>query len=247
MKYNLNIPESVEIIIQELNKYGHEAYAVGGCVRDSILRRAPHDWDICTSALPDETMEVFKQYHVIPTGLKHGTVMVIINHEAYEITTYRVDGQYSDGRHPDSVKFAPNLNEDLARRDFTINAIALTKDELVDPFGGINDIENRIIKCVGSAAHRFEEDALRILRAIRFACQLDFEIAPDIEREIRMQYKSLNKISVERINSELCKMIICKSFYKYLLKYSDVFSLIVPELAPMLGFNQNNNHHRCYG
>lgn len=243
MKYNLKIPESVQIIIRELEKYGYEAYAVGGCVRDSILGRTPHDWDICTSALPEETMEVFKDFHVIPTGLKHGTVTLLIKNEAYEITTYRIDGQYSDSRHPDDVKFTSSLDEDLARRDFTINAIALTEHKLIDPFGGVNDIENKIIKCVGNAAHRFEEDALRILRAIRFACQLNFEIEPDTELEIRRQRKTLNKISAERINSELCKMIICQSFYKYLLKYSNVFSCVITELDPMIGFAQNNPHH----
>ena len=185
MNLKIKIPVEANKLIHTLQSNGHQAYVVGGCVRDSILGREPHDWDICTSATPDEMLEIFKDKHIIPTGLQHGTVTVIVNGEPFELTTYRVDGVYSDNRRPDTVKFTDSLIEDLSRRDFTINAMAYNdKDGLIDPFGGLDDLENKIIRCVGKAKDRFDEDALRMLRAIRFACQLDFEIHPSIGWQI---------------------------------------------------------------
>lgn len=244
MKFNIEVPESVNFIIQELEKCGHEAYMVGGCVRDSMLGREPHDYDICTSATPDEILEAFPFEEIIPTGLQHGTVTILINGNPFEVTTFRIDGAYSDNRRPDSVKFTDSLIEDLKRRDFTINAMAYNpKTGLIDPFNGMEDIEYKKIDCVGSAKERFEEDALRILRAIRFASQLDFTIMPSTDWEIHQQYKSLENISVERINSEFCKIVSSEDFCVNLLLYQDVFSLFVPELKDMIGFNQNNPYH----
>ena len=162
----ISIPADTKIILEKLNNAGFEAYVVGGCVRDSVLGRTPVDWDICTNALPEQTMQVFEGFHVIPTGLQHGTVTVMINNNGYEITTYRIDGSYSDGRHPDSVSFTANLRDDLARRDFTVNAMAYSeKDGIMDFYGGMDDIRNGIIRCVGNPHQRFTEDALRIMRS----------------------------------------------------------------------------------
>ena len=178
-KFRVDIPTDANKLIHTLQSHGYSAYVVGGCVRDSILGRKPHDWDICTSATPEQTMEVFKKYHVLPTGLQHGTVTVMLNGVGYEITTYRIDGEYEDSRHPKEVIFTSNLIEDLSRRDFTINAMAYNDEEgLIDPFEGLSDIENKVVRCVGKPEDRFNEDALRMLRAIRFACQLGLEIHP---------------------------------------------------------------------
>jgi len=244
VKFNIEVPVPVYFIIQELEKRGHEAYMVGGCVRDSVLGRKPHDYDICTSATPDEILKAFPYEEIIPTGLQHGTVTILINGEPFEITTFRIDGNYSDNRRPDSVEFTDSLIEDLKRRDFTINAMAYNpKIGLIDPFNGLEDIEYKNIDCVGSAKERFEEDALRILRAIRFASQLDFTITPGTDWEIHQQYKSLENISVERINSEFCKIASSEDFCVNLLLYYDVFSLFIPELKDMIGFEQNNPYH----
>ena len=172
---NIKMPDDVKVIIEKLTENGYEAYAVGGCVRDSIIRRVPGDWDITTSALPDEVKALFKR--TIDTGIEHGTVTIMMGHNGYEVTTYRLDGEYEDSRHPKNVEFTQNLREDLRRRDFTINAMAYN-DELgiVDMFGGMDDLDNGIIRCVGNAEERFTEDALRILRAVRFSAQLGFEI-----------------------------------------------------------------------
>lgn len=175
----INIPSDANELIHTLQNHGNSAYVVGGCVRDSIIGRQIHDWDICTSATPDEMLEIFKDKKVIETGLKHGTITVVVKGESYELTTFRIDGKYSDSRRPDSVIFTSSLIEDLKRRDFTINAMAYNDDEgLIDPFGGLEDIEYKKIQCVGSAKDRFGEDALRILRAIRFASQLEFVMTP---------------------------------------------------------------------
>jgi len=244
VKFKINIPFNVNKLIYTLQNHGHSAYVVGGCVRDSILNRTPHDWDICTSATPNEMLEIFKDNKVIETGLQHGTVTVVVDNEAYEITTYRIDGAYSDNRRPDSVTFTNKLIEDLHRRDFTINAMAYNdKEGLIDPFNGLEDIKYKKINCVGCAKDRFEEDALRILRAIRFAAQLGFTIMPDTDLEIHKQYKSLKNISVERINNEFCKIVSSNSFCVQLELYTDVFSLFVPELNDMLDFPQNNPYH----
>lgn len=244
MKFNIEVPAQVYFIIQELEKHGYEAYMAGGCVRDSILGRKPHDYDICTSAKPDEILKVFPDKEIIPIGLQHGTVAILINNEPFEVTTYRIDGRYSDNRRPDKVEFTGNLIEDLKRRDFTINAMAYNPGTgLVDPFGGLQDIKYGKIQCVGSAKERFAEDSLRILRAIRFASQLDFTIMPGTDQEIHKQYKSLVNISIERINSEFCKIVLSDSFCVQLLLYKDVFSLFIPELKDMFGFPQNNPYH----
>lgn len=244
MRFNIEVPAPVNYIIQELEKCGHEAYMVGGCVRDSVLGRKPHDYDICTSATPDEILQAFPYEEIIPTGLQHGTVTILINKEPFEVTTYRIDGDYSDNRRPDNITFTKNLVEDLRRRDFTINAMAYNpKTGLIDPFNGLEDIKEEKIRCVGSAKDRFGEDTLRILRAIRFASQFGFVIEPDTDWEIHQQHKKLENISVERINSEFCKIVSSDSFCVQLLLYKDVFSLFIPELKSMFDFQQNNPYH----
>ena len=244
MKFKINIPSDANDLIHTLQNHGHSAYVVGGCVRDSILGRIPNDWDICTSATPSEMLEIFKDKRVIETGLQHGTITVVVNGESYEVTTYRVDGVYSDHRRPDSVTFTDKLIEDLGRRDFTINAMAYNdEDGLIDPFNGLEDIKYRKINCVGFPKDRFEEDVLRVLRAIRFASQLDFAVMPDVDWEIHRQYKNLKNISVERINSEFCKIALSDNFCVELLLYKYVFSLFIPELKNMFDFPQNNPYH----
>ena len=243
-EFKINIPGSVKLIIDVLENNGYEAFAVGGCVRDSIIGRQIHDWDICTSATPDEMLEIFKDKKVIETGLKHGTITVVVKGESYELTTFRIDGKYSDSRRPDSVIFTSSLIEDLKRRDFTINAMAYNDDEgLIDPFGGLEDIEYKKIQCVGSAKDRFGEDALRILRAIRFASQLEFVMTPETSYEINKQYKNLKSISIERINSEFCKIATSIDFCAEMVLYKDVFALFIPELKDMFEFQQNNPYH----
>ena len=244
MKFKINIPADANELIHTLQNNGHSAYIVGGCVRDSILGRTPHDYDICTSATPSEMLEIFKDKKIIETGLQHGTVTVVVNGEPYEITTYRIDGIYSDNRRPDTVTFTDKLVEDLRRRDFTINAMAYNDEEgLIDPFNGMEDIKYKKISCVGRAEDRFGEDALRILRAIRFAAQLEFTIMPGTDWEIHKQYKNLENISIERINSEFCKIASSDDFCVELLLYKDVFSLFIPELKDMFDFLQNNPWH----
>ncbi len=243
-RINVEVPAPVNYIIQELEKCGHEAYMVGGCVRDSVLGRKPHDYDICTSATPDEILKAFPNEEIIPTGLQHGTITILINKEPFEVTTYRIDGDYSDNRRPDNVTFTKNLVEDLRRRDFTINAMAYNpKTGLIDPFNGMEDIKYKKIRCVGSAEDRFNEDALRILRAIRFEAQLGFAGFPETMFEIDRQYERLKNISVERINSEFCKIVASNQFCVELVLYLDVFSLFVPELKDMIGFQQDNPYH----
>ena len=245
MGYKINIPKGANNLIHTLQSHGHSAYVVGGCVRDSILNRPIHDWDICTSATPSEMLDIFKGKKVIETGLQHGTLTVIVNGEPYEITTYRIDGNYSDNRRPDSVTFTDNLIKDLRRRDFTINAMAYNDETgLVDPFGGMRDIKYKKIRCVGSAKDRFSEDALRILRAIRFSAQLDFVMMPETDLEIHQQYKSLEHISIERINSEFCKILSSNSMCIQMVLYRDVFALFIPELKYMFDFPQNNPYHK---
>lgn len=243
-RFRIEVPAPVYFIIQELEKHGHEAYMVGGCVRDSVLGRKPHDYDICTSATPDEILQAFPYEEIIPTGLQHGTVTILINKEPFEVTTYRIEGDYSDNRRPDNVTFTKNLVEDLRRRDFTINAMAYNpKTGLIDPFNGMEDIKYKKIRCVGSAEDRFNEDALRILRAIRFEAQLGFAGLPETMFEIERQYERLNSISIERINSEFCKIVASEQFCVELVLYPNVFSLFIPELKDLIGFQQNNSYH----
>ena len=198
----IRVPAPVERIIGQLNEHGYEAYIVGGCVRDMLLNREPGDWDITTSALPGQVKELF--HRTVDTGIQHGTVTVMVGKEGYEVTTFRVDGEYEDGRHPKSVSFTPNLTEDLKRRDFTINAMAYNKATgFVDEFGGVEDLRRGIIRCVGEPMDRFTEDALRILRAIRFSAQLGFEI----QEAIRVIAPNLAKVSKERVQVELTKLL----------------------------------------
>ena len=246
MKSNLKIeiPSGANEIIHSLQNNGYEAFLVGGCVRDSILGRPIHDYDITTSATPDEMMEVFKDKRIIETGLQHGTITIVINGEGYECTTYRIDGNYSDSRRPDSVTFTRSLKEDLKRRDFTINAMAYNDEVgLIDPFNGMEDIEHYKIRCVGRAEDRFSEDALRILRAIRFASQLGFVVDSDVSLNIHKMYKNLENISIERINSEFCKIALSSEFYIQIGLFREVFSLFIPEIKDMFGFQQNNPYH----
>lgn len=201
------LPDDVKSIISRLISNGYEAYAVGGCVRDSIIRRVPGDWDITTSARPEEVKKLFK--HTINTGIQHGTVTVMLHRTGYEVTTYRLDGEYEDGRHPKNVEFTKSLTEDLKRRDFTINAMAYNDDSgLVDEFDGRADLQAGIIRCVGNPAERFGEDALRMLRAIRFSAQLGFEIERDTAAAIKELAPSIAKVSKERIHTEFGKILL---------------------------------------
>ena len=208
MGMKINLPSAVCFLLDRLNHKGFEAYVVGGCVRDSIMGIVPHDWDICTSATPDQMIEVFSDCKVIPTGLQHGTISVVIDNIPYEITTYRIDGEYEDNRHPKNVEFVSDLKLDLMRRDFTINAMAYNEqDGLIDLFGGVDDINKREIKCVGNPDDRFQEDALRILRAIRFAIRYNFKIELNTKVSLHRYRGLLKNISAERISSELTKML----------------------------------------
>ena len=201
------LPDDVRYIIGKLTENGYEAYAVGGCVRDSILRRVPGDWDVTTSAKPDQVKNIFRR--TIDTGIQHGTVTVMLNHKGYEVTTYRVDGEYEDSRHPKNVEFTSSLFEDLRRRDFTINAMAYNEDNgIVDEFEGMRDIEKGIIRCVGDPKERFSEDALRMLRAVRFSAQLGFSIDDNTSEAIKKLAPSISKISQERIHAELGKTLL---------------------------------------
>lgn len=236
-------PQAVELI-HRLEAHGYEGYAVGGCVRDSLLGKEPHDWDICTSARPDEMSACFAGEKVIPTGLRHGTLTVLKNHVPYEVTTYRVDGTYTDCRRPDQVTFVRNLREDLARRDFTMNAMAYhPREGLVDCFGGQEDLEKRIIRAVGDPEERFSEDALRILRALRFASTLGFSVEKETAAAAHAKKKLLEKVAAERIFSELVRLICGSGALPQLLKFPDVLGVFLPELLPSLGLIQQNPHH----
>lgn len=239
----ITLPEEVSYIIRKLNDNGHQAYAVGGCVRDSFLGRIPDDWDITTSALPQEVKKVFSK--TIDTGIRHGTVTVRQNHKSFEVTTYRVDGEYLDGRHPKQVSFTRSLEEDLKRRDFTINAMAYNDDEgLVDIFGGIDDLDKKVIRAVGNATERFSEDALRMLRALRFSAQLDFEIEKDTFLAIKDLASTITKISAERIQVELIKLITSNHPEKMIDVYnSGLTQFILPEFDEMMECEQNTPHH----
>ena len=243
----INLPEDVQEIMSVIREYGATSYVVGGCVRDSILGREPHDWDICTPALACELLVEFEErgYRVIPTGLQHGTITVHLNDNNYEITTFRRDGEYSDGRHPDTVEFTSDLIYDLERRDFTINAMAYNSEEgLVDPYCGYEDIQDRRIRCVGNPDDRFQEDGLRILRALRFALQLNFFIDGLTEKSMVDNKELINNISIERINAEFIKMIDAEYISSFMLySYNRIISEFIPEIVPMVGFKQNNPYH----
>ena len=238
------IPEHITKAVDLLNHEGYEAYLVGGCVRDALLGVSPKDYDITTSALPEQTKEVFREYHVIETGIKHGTVTVVIDHSPIEITTYRVDQKYLDHRHPESVVFTSSLKEDLARRDFTINAMAYhPQTGIIDLYGGKEDLKTCTIRCVGDPETRFNEDALRILRALRFASRYDSPIDESTEKAMRKCSMLLREISAERIASELNEILCGKGIRRILIEETDILGIPIPELLPMKGFDQNNPHH----
>ena len=241
-----NLPDCVTMALSLLYAAGFEGYIVGGCVRDLLMGREVHDWDLTTNAVPQEVAAVFRDYKVVETGISHGTVTVLTGSTALEITTYRIDSEYSDNRHPDSVSFSRSIGDDLARRDFTINAIAYsTKNGLVDMFGGQKDIKKGVIRCVGDASKRFDEDALRILRALRFASTLGFTIDEDTATAIMQKRELLKNISAERINVEITKLLCGGGAGQVLRDYRNVLAVPVPELSVMFGFDQKNRHH-CY-
>lgn len=238
------IPDNVKIILQRLKNAGHEAYCVGGAVRDSIMGLTPGDWDVTTSALPEETRELFKDFRTVDTGLKHGTLTVIIDRTPYEVTTFRIDGEYGDNRHPENVTFTSKIGDDLARRDFTINALAYNEESgLVDLYGGQDDIYNSIIRTVGDADTRFQEDGLRIMRALRFSATLGFEIEEETKKSIHKNKDLLNNISSERLTVELTKLICGKNAFNILMEYPDVLSVFIPEIAPAVNFTQYGKKH----
>ena len=238
------LPAHVLAAIRKLNTAGYEGYAVGGCVRDSLLGKTPHDWDLATSALPEQVKEVFAGCRVLETGIQHGTVTLLTDGGPLEITTYRVDGVYSDGRRPDSVAFTGSLREDLARRDFTVNAMACHPDEgIVDCFSGKKDLENGLIRCVGDPDKRFSEDALRLMRALRFSSVLGFLIHPDTAESLLRCREALSHIAAERILSELLKLLCGKDVFRVLMDYPQLLWVFLPELQPMHQFNQHTPYH----
>ena len=240
----IELPRKVVLIIKNFQRHGYDAYAVGGCVRDSILNRKPEDWDITTSAKPEQVKRIFRR--TVDTGIEHGTVTVLIGKDGFEVTTYRVDGLYEDGRHPKEVTFTSRLEEDLKRRDFTINAMAYNDDErLVDAFGGMRDLNYHLIRCVGDPKERFSEDALRILRAVRFSAQLAFPIEPETAEAIKSLAPNLEKISAERIQAELVKLLVSD----HPERSQDACELgitkvVLPEWDDMVGVKQNTPHHK---
>lgn len=243
MKNKIILPEKVNLIIRTLQVHGFEAYAVGGCVRDSILGREPEDWDITTSAMPEETKALFVR--TFDTGIEHGTVTVLLEGQGFEVTTYRIDGKYEDSRHPTEVTFTRSLKEDLLRRDFTINAMAYNaKDGLVDIFGGMEDLQNGIIRCVGNAIERFSEDALRILRGVRFAAQLGFHIDKETRRGMQELAPTLQDISAERIQVELVKMLVSKRPEIIRDAYElGITKEFLPEFDTLMETSQETPHH----
>ena len=242
-KFKMQIPEYVLAVMNALLRNGFEAYAVGGCVRDSLLGTPPHDFDLTTSAAPEQMKRVFADFTVIETGLKHGTLTVKSEGRNVEVTTFRVDGEYSDHRRPDSVEFTSDLRDDLARRDFTVNAFAYSPQSgLVDEFRGIYYLENRIIRCVGEPDRRFEEDALRILRGLRFAARLGFSIERETAGSMIKNRGLLKNVSGERIFSELCGILAGdgETVTGLLLEFREVFAEIIPELEPTFDFDQKS-------
>ena len=240
----INIPTNVQFIIDTFYKSNYEAFMVGGCVRDCLLSLVPKDYDITTSALPNITETLFEK--TIPTGIKHGTITVVLDNENLEVTTYRTEGNYLDNRHPESVEFVSNIRDDLSRRDFTVNALAYNnKEGLIDYFNGVDDIKNKVIKAVGDPNKRFQEDALRMLRAIRFSCQLGFEIDDSTYIAIKSNHKLIKNISIERIRDELCKILIsnnpCDGLS--LLKNTGILEIIIPEIYNLVGYTPLCNNH----
>ena len=244
MGIKILLPEKVNTIIKTIQTAGFEAYAVGGCVRDSILGRVPDDWDITTSAKPEDIKKLFKK--TIDTGIEHGTVTVMLKGEGFEVTTYRIDGEYEDSRHPKEVTFTGNLTEDLKRRDFTINAMAYNDEVgLVDIFEGVLDIERKVIRCVGDAKERFTEDALRMMRAVRFSAQLGYSIDEKTKEAIKELVPSLQKISAERIQVELVKLVVSDNpDYLRIAYETGITAIVLPEFDLCMKTEQKNPHHK---
>lgn len=244
MPGQIKLPQKVQYIIETLESHGYEAYAVGGCIRDSLLNREPQDWDITTSAKPQEVKKVFNR--TVDTGIQHGTVTVLLGREGFEVTTYRIDGKYEDGRHPKEVVFTPNLKEDLKRRDFTINAMAYNESQgLIDMFGGEEDLKQGIVRCVGDARERFSEDALRMMRAVRFGAQLGFSIEDKTGEAIRELAPTLSKVSAERIQTELTKLVVSEHPEEMRTLYeTGLTAVMLPEFDAMMETGQNNPHHK---
>lgn len=242
----IKAPEQVKTALHLLQNSGFEAYAVGGCVRDSLLGHAPDDWDITTSARPAQTEAVFREYRLIETGLQHGTVTVILDGMPLEITTFRVDGAYLDARHPESVAFTRSLRDDLARRDFTVNTLCWNeKDGIVDWFGGIADLQNKILRAVGEPDKRFQEDALRILRGIRFASVLGFTLEAETANSILRNRRLLSAVAKERIRTEFGKLLCGQNAPQILERFHEVIEIFIPELRPLVGCPQNTKYH-CF-
>ena len=242
----LRLPPPVAEILKQLNRAGYEAYVVGGCVRDALLGREPHDWDICTSALPEQVIASFPHQNVYKTGIQHGTVLLRWEGEGYEITTFRTEGNYSDHRHPDQVRFVGSLKEDLARRDFTINAMAYHPDTgVVDWFGGQEDLRSGLIRCVGEPEQRFREDGLRILRALRFGARYGFAIEAETAQALHRCKALLGYLAPERIFSELKGILVGDGMTELLRTHRDILAVFLPEVVPMFDFDQKNPHH-CY-
>lgn len=239
----INIPDNAKTILDTIHNAGFEAYVVGGCVRDALLGRIPGDWDITTNALPDKIKKLFKR--TVDTGIQHGTVTVMMGREGYEVTTYRIDGKYEDSRHPTDVSFTTDLLEDMKRRDFTINAMAYNdKEGLIDRFDGIRDLKDGIIRCVGQPCERFSEDALRIMRAVRFAAQLGFEIDEGTKKAMKELSPTLKKISAERIQAELIKLLLSDHPERLKTAYElGITSVFMPEFDRCMETEQNNPHH----
>lgn len=240
----IKLSEETRVVVEKLSDCGFEAYIVGGCVRDYLMGIKPGDIDITTNARPEQIKEVFKDFKVIETGIKHGTVSVLVNGNQFEVTTFRIDSEYSDNRHPDSVTFTSNIKEDLSRRDFTMNAIAYNEQEgFVDPFCGMEDIKNGVIRCVGEPDKRFKEDALRILRALRFSSVTGFVVEENTRKALFRNKNLLKNISAERIYQEVTKLLCGDNVKRVLVEYVDILGVVVPELLPMKGFEQRNPYH----
>ena len=240
----ISIPQAPALAIEILEKAGYEAYLVGGCVRDACRGALPHDWDIATSAMPEETMAAFEGYRVIETGLRHGTVTVLLEGEPLEITTFRTEGSYADHRHPETVSFVRDLSGDLQRRDFTVNAMAYSpRTGLVDLHGGAEDLKNGILRAVGDPDRRFEEDALRILRGLRFAARLGYAIEAETRAAMSRKAGLLSCISHERVREELKGLIIGRHAREVLLTCTDVLAVVLPEILPAVGFAQHSRYH----
>ena len=237
------LPDYIIHCIDALENAGFQAWAVGGCVRDSLLGLTPNDYDLCTDALPEQTEAVFAAHNLILTGKKHGTVGVILDGNVVEITTFRTEGDYRDNRHPEWVEFVPEIEKDLARRDFTVNAMAWSPGRgFADPFGGREDLQNRILRAVGDPCVRFTEDALRVLRGVRFAVRYDLIPDPETERAMAELSPRVQTLAQERVYSELCKLLPLVTAAD-LIRFAPVLTQVIPELAPQVGYDQNNHHH----